>query len=171
VDSAVPDVLGPGVRLVFVGINPGLRSAQAGHHFANPRNDFWRLLHDAGLTPRLLEPSEEDELLAAGIGITNAAMRVTRGSGELRRTDFAGAVDRLTGIERTLGPAGFAFVGKQAYTGAFSERSPDHGLQRRKLGGAWLYVLPSTSPANAAVAYRDRLTWFRRLARRLDAAG
>jgi TDG/mug DNA glycosylase family protein len=171
VDSAVPDVLGPGVRLVFVGINPGLRSAQAGHHFANPRNDFWRLLHDSGLTPELLDPCEDAQLLAAGLGITNAAMRVTRGSGELRRTDFAGAVDRLSGIERTLGPAGFGFVGKQAYAGAFSVRSPDHGLQRRKLGGAWLYVLPSTSPANAAVAYRDRLTWFRRLARRLDGAG
>ena len=157
-DSAVPDVLGPGVRLVFVGINPGLRSAQAGHHFANPRNDFWRLLHDAGLTPQLLDPSEEGQLLGARLGITNAAMRVTRGSGELRRTDFAGAVDRLSGIE-------------QAIAGAFSERSPDHGVQRRKLGGAWLYVLPSTSPANAAVAYRDRLTWFRRLARRLDGAG
>ena len=170
-DSAVPDVLGPGVRLVFVGINPGLRSAQAGHHFANPRNDFWRLLHDAGLTPQLLDPSEEGQLLGARLGITNAAMRVTRGSGELRRTDFAGAVDRLSGIEQTISPAGFAFVGKQAYAGAFSERSPDHGLQRRKLGGAWLYVVPSTSPANAAVAYRDRLTWFRRLARRLGGAG
>ena len=86
-DSAVPDVLGPGVRLVFVGINPGLRSAQAGHHFANPRNDFWRLLHDSGLTPELLDPSEDAQLLAAGLGITNAAMRVTRGSSELRRTN------------------------------------------------------------------------------------
>ena len=114
-DSAVPDVLGPGVRLVFVGINPGLRSAQAGHHFANPRNDFWRLLHDSGLTPQLLDPSEEAQLLGARLGITNAAMRVTRGSGELRRTDFAGAVDRLSGIEQTISPAGFAFVGKQAY--------------------------------------------------------
>ncbi len=165
--SAVPDVLGAGVRLVFVGINPGLRSAQAGHHFANPRNDFWRLLHDSGLTPRLLDPSEEQELVSCGIAITNAALRVTRGSGELRRTDFAGASERLAGIESEHHPAGFAFVGKQAYAGALGRRSPDHGLQRQRIGGAWLYVLPSTSPANAAVAYVDRLRWFTRLARRL----
>jgi TDG/mug DNA glycosylase family protein len=165
--SGVPDVLGPGVRLVFVGINPGLHSARAGHHFANPRNDFWRLLADSGLTPRLLDPSEERELAACGIGITNAALRVTRGSGELRRTDFAGASERLAAIEREHHPAGFAFVGKQAYAGAFGRRSPDHGLQRQRIGGAWLYVLPSTSPANAAVAYAERLRWFTRLAKRM----
>ena len=158
----VPDVLGPGARCVFVGINPGLRSAVAGHHFANPRNAFWRLLHEAGLTPRLLAPEQEDELPGLGLGITNAALRVTRGSGELRRADFAGSRQRLEAIERELHPAWFAFVGKQAYQGVFTERA-GHGEQAGRLGRAGLFVLPSTSPANAAVPHAEKLDWFRRL--------
>src|SRR5207248_1699635 len=82
---AVPDVLAPGLRAVFCGINPGRVSAAAAAHFANPRNDFWRLLHAAGFTPRLLEPSEQFELPAYGYGLTNAAYRTTPGSGDLRR--------------------------------------------------------------------------------------
>ena len=121
---------------------------------------------DAGLTPRLLEPSQERELLRAGLGITNAALRTTPGSGDLRRADFADAERRLSQIQRDLSPGGFAFVGKEAYRGVFGER-PSHGLQRWSLGAAWLFVLPSTSPANAAVPYAERLRWFRRLAHQL----
>src|SRR5215467_8431563 len=88
--SAVPDVLGPGLRVVFCGINPGYVSAAAAAHFANPRNDFWRLLHAAGFTSRLYEPSEQFDVLREGIGLTNAAPRTTRGSGDLRRGDFVG---------------------------------------------------------------------------------
>ncbi|MBA3434573.1 MAG: mismatch-specific DNA-glycosylase, partial [Actinobacteria bacterium] len=94
-ESAVPDILGPGVRVVFCGINPGRVSAAAGAPFANPRNDFWRLLHAAGFTPRLLQPEEAAELLRFRVGLTNAARRTTRGSGDLRRADFAGAAERL----------------------------------------------------------------------------
>src|SRR5205823_6902606 len=93
--SEVPDVLAPGLRVVFCGINPGRVSAAAAAHFANPRNDFWRLLHAAGFTPRLLSPQEQFEALEHGIGITNAAHRTTRGSGDLRRADFAGSAARL----------------------------------------------------------------------------
>ena len=78
--SAVPDILAAGLRCVFCGINPGRRSSAAGCHFANPRNDFWRLLADAGLTPRLLDPSEQWDLLGLGYGLTNAAYRTTKGS-------------------------------------------------------------------------------------------
>ena len=75
--SAVPDVLAPGLRVVFCGINPGFVSAAAGAHFANPRNDFWRLLHDAGFTPWVLAPEEQFEVVRFGIGLTNAAARTT----------------------------------------------------------------------------------------------
>src|SRR5437763_4656106 len=88
--SAVPDLLAPGLRAVFCGINPGRVSAAAAQHFANPRNDFWRLLHDARLTPRQLRPDEQRDLLALGFGITNAAYRTTPGSGDLRAADYAG---------------------------------------------------------------------------------
>jgi double-stranded uracil-DNA glycosylase len=160
--SAVPDVLAPGLRVVFCGINPGLRSAAAGAHFANPRNDFWRLLHDAGFTPRLYAPEEQHALPALGYGLTNAAYRTTKGSGDLRRGDFAGAAERLEQLARELRPEVVAFVGKAAYEGAFRER-PALGLQDRRLAATRLFVLPSSSPANAAVPYGERLRWFREL--------
>ena len=160
--SAVPDVLAPGLEVVFCGINPGRVSAPAGAHFANPRNDFWRLLHEAGFTPRLLEPSEQFELPRHGVGVTNAAYRTTSGSGDLRRADFAGAAHRLERIAAELRPRFIAFVGKEAYRGTFHER-PELGLQARQLGETELFVLPSTSPANAAVPYAERRRWFREL--------
>jgi double-stranded uracil-DNA glycosylase len=161
--GAVPDVLAPGLRVVFCGINPGFVSAAAASHFANPRNDFWRLLHAAGFTPRLLRPEEQFEALRFGVGLTNAAYRTTRGSGDLRRADFAGAAERLERIARELRPACIAFVGKEAYRGAFGER-PALGVQQRRLDETRLFVLPSTSPANAAVPWEERLRWFRALA-------
>ncbi len=160
--SAVPDILAPGLDIVFCGINPGFRSAAAGCHFANPRNDFWSLLADSGLVPRRLNPGEQWTMLDLGYGLTNAAPRTTRGSGDLRRADFAGAAARLEGIAEELRPQVIAFVGKAAYQGAFTER-PALGLQERRLGDTCLFVVPSTSPANAAVPYEERLHWFRAL--------
>src|ERR1700758_4521155 len=163
--SDVPDVLAPGLRVVFVGINPGRVSAAARAHFANPRNDFWRLLHAAGLTSRLYEPSEQFALLAEGIGVTNAAYRTTPGSGDLRRADFAGSAERLEQIARDPRPRWFAFVGKEPYRATFGAR-PALGPQERTLGETKLFVLPSTSPANAAVPWDERLRWFSELAGR-----
>ena len=160
--SAVPDVLAPGLDVVFCGINPGRFSDAAQAHFANPRNDFWRLLHDAGFTPRLYAPTEQFELPALGVGITNAAFRTTPGSGDLRKADFAGAAERLDRIAHELRPRAIGFVGKEAYRGVFGER-PELGLQSRRLLQTSLFVLPSTSPANAAVPWAERLRWFRAL--------
>ena len=147
---------------MFCGINPGRVSAAARVPFANPRNDFWRLLHVAGFTPRLLEPSEFRELLGFGIGLTNAARRTTRGSSDLRAADFAGSRERLEALAVELEPRIIAFVGKAAYHGVFRERA-EHGLQARRLDHASLFVLPSTSPANAAVPWEERRRWFRAL--------
>jgi TDG/mug DNA glycosylase family protein len=161
---AIPDVLAPELRVLFCGINPGRVSAAAKAHFANPRNDFWRLLHAAGFTPRLLEPAEQFELLAYGIGVTNAAARTTPGSGDLRKGDFAGAAERLERIAGELKPAWIGFVGKEAYRGTFGERA-ELGVQERRLDETRLFVLPSTSPANAAVPWKERLRWFEELSR------
>src|SRR3954467_9478489 len=117
--SDVPDVLAPGLRVVFVGINPGRVSDAARAHFANPRNDFWRLLHASRFTSRLYDPSEQFEVLQEGIGITNAAYRTTPGSGDLRKSDFDPA--RLERIAHELKPAWVGFVGKEAYRGLFGE--------------------------------------------------
>jgi len=163
-ESAVPGVLAPGLRVLFCGINPGRLSAAAQAHFANPRNDFWRLLHAAGFTPRLLEPVEQFELPSYGIGVTNAAARMTPGSGDLRKADFAGAAERLERIAGELNPAWIGFVGKEAYRGTFGERA-ELGVQERRLDETRLFVLPSTSPANAAVPWEERLRWFEELSR------
>ena len=167
--SAVPDVLASGLHVVFCGINPGRFSDNESAHFANPRNDFWRLLHEAGLTPRLFEPTEQFDLLPLGIGVTNAAYRTTPGSGDLRAGDFVGSAERLETLARELRPVVIAFVGKEAYRGPFRER-PEHGLQARRLAETALFVLPSTSPANAAVPWEERLRWFRALRALTDAA-
>jgi len=159
--SAVPDVLAPGLRVVFCGINPGRVSAAAQAHFANPRNDFWRLLHAARFTSRLYAPSEQFEVVREGIGLTNAAYRTTPGSGDLRRGDFDRS--RIERIAAEFRPGWLAFVGKEAYRGLFAER-PELGVQPRTLGDTQLFVLPSTSPANAAVPWRERLQWFKQLA-------
>jgi TDG/mug DNA glycosylase family protein len=158
--SAVPDVLAPGLACVFCGINPGRVSAAAAAHFANPRNDFWRLLHDAAFTPRLYAPEEQFDLLELGYGLTNAAYRTTPGSGDLRRGDF----DRVAfeARIRSVGPRAVAFIGKEAYRGLWNER-PELGPQLRAIGPTGLFVLPSTSPANAAIPYELRLHWFREL--------
>ncbi len=163
--SAIPDVLGRHLRVLFCGINPGRVSAAARAHFANPRNDFWRLLHEAGFTRRLLAPSEQWEALDDGVGVTNAAHRTTPGSSDLRGADFAGSAERLEQLARDYEPVWLAFVGKEAYRGAFKER-PQLGEQDRTLGKQTrLFVLPSTSPANAAVPWSERLRWFEELAR------
>src|SRR5262249_24799169 len=127
----------------------------------------WRLLHDAGFTPRLYEPPEQFALLELGYGITNAAYRTTPGSGDLRRGDFDAA--RLEAIAHHLRPRAIAFVGKEAYRGPVGDR-PELGPQIRTLASTGLFVLPSTSPANAAVPYAERLRWFDALRRWLDVA-
>ena len=109
-------------------------------------------------------------LIEEGIGITNAAYRTTPGSGDLRRADFAGSAERLERIARELRPGWLAFVGKEAYRGSFGTR-PDLGLHERKLAEAKLFVLPSTSPANAAVPWEERLRWFRSLSKLSRASG
>ena len=162
--SAVPDILAPGLCCIFCGINPGRRSSAAGHHFANPRNDFWRLLADSGLTRRRLDPAEQWSLLAVGYGLTNAAYRTTKGSSDLRRGDFAGSRERQERLAAELHPGWIAFVGKSAYQGAFGVPRCELGPQERSLGATRLFVLPSTSPANAAVPYEERLRWFTALA-------
>ena len=161
-ESAVPDVLAPALDVVFCGINPGFHSDAKAAHFANPRNDFWRLLHAAGFTPRQLDPSEQRDALGYGVGITNAASRTTRGSSDLRKGDFAGSAERLERLAVELRPRAIGFVGKEAYRGPFGGR-PEHGLQELQLAETLLFVLPSTSPANAAVPWEERLRWFRAL--------
>ena len=166
--SAVPDVLAPGLACVFCGINPGRVSAAAAAHFANPRNDFWRLLHDAGFTPRLFEPQEQFELLELGYGVTNAAYRTTPGSGDLRRGDFDAR--RVRGADRARSRRARSRSSARRPTAASSASAPSSGRRCASIGRAGLFVLPSTSPANAAVPYDERVALVPRAARLARAA-
>jgi TDG/mug DNA glycosylase family protein len=142
-------ILGDGLRVLFVGINPSLRSAAVGHHFARPGNRFWPTLHAAGFTPRRLGPDEDAELPAHGIGVTNLAFRATRAAAELSREELrAGAAD----LERTVRahrPRLVAVVGLGAYRTAFGRPKATMGLQEDRIGGRPVWVLPNPSGLNA----------------------
>ena len=159
--AALRDILGPGLGVVFVGINPGRVSAAAGHNFANPRNCFWRALFESGLTPVLLAPQDEHRLLEFSLGLTNSVARVTPGSGDLTAADFVGAHARLAVLATRLKPRWLAFVGKDAYAPLFRPRRVVAlGEQAERLGGARVFVLPSTSPAHAVMSPAQKVAWF-----------
>ena len=161
--APVPDVVRPGLRVLFVGINPGVQTARARMHFANPRNAFWGALHDARLTPRRFLPSEQEALLALGLGITNAVMRATPGSADVTKEDVARGRERLAGLVAGTAPGWLAFVGKEAYRMATARKAAPLG-EAEPWMGARAFVLPSTSPWNAHLAPEAKLAWFRRLA-------
>ncbi|HEX2104952.1 MAG TPA: G/U mismatch-specific DNA glycosylase [Solirubrobacteraceae bacterium] len=142
-------IVGPGLRVLFVGINPSLRSAEVGHHFARPGNRFWSTLHLAGFTPRRLRPDEDAELPAFGVGVTNIAFRPTRAAAELSAVELrAGAAE----LERTVAdhrPRLVAVVGLTAYRTAFGRPRAAWGLQPERIGGRPVWVLPNPSGLNA----------------------
>ncbi len=162
----LPDYLAPGLRLLFVGINPGLISAAASHYYANPRNSFWRLLHEAGLTPVVLKPEEDFRLPSFGYGITDIVKRPSNGAGDLALKEFVDGRARLKKIIEEFKPKAVGFNGKTAFEGYFGKgKCGKFGPQRLQLGGRPVFVLPSTSPANAAVSLAVKLRYFKALKR------
>ena len=136
-------------------------------HFANPRNDFWRLLEASGLTPVLLGPDRQREVLGSASGSPTPRCARRPGPATCEPPTSPAAPSVSSGSRPSWRRAVMAFVGKEAYRGAFGER-PDLGLQPRSLASTRLFVLPSTSPANAAVPWAERLRWFRELAALVD---
>jgi TDG/mug DNA glycosylase family protein len=145
----VPDVLGPGLRVLFCGINPGLWSGATGHHFARPGNRFWPALAGAGFTDGQLDPADEDRLLAAGLGITNLVDRATATADELRRAELVAGAEALEAKVAAYRPAWVAVLGIGAYRGGFGRRRAAVGRQPERLAGAGLWVLPNPSGLNA----------------------
>jgi len=145
----VPDVLGPGLRVLFCGINPGLWSGATGHHFARPGNRFWPALAGAGFTDGQLDPAEEERLLAAGLGITNLVDRATAAADELRPAELVAGAAALEAKIATYRPAWVAVLGIGAYRTGFGRKRAVVGRQPERLAGAGLWVLPNPSGLNA----------------------
>src|SRR2546422_11722997 len=141
----VPDVIAPGLRVLFCGINPGLYSGATGHPFARPGNRFWSVLHAAGFTPRVLKPWEERELLEWGYGITNIVARATATAAELSKDEFVAGGRRLERKVKRYRPEWVAVVGIGAYRAVFGRPRALVGPQPERLGPArlWLVAQPS----------------------------
>ncbi len=155
------------MRVLFVGINPGVRSSLTGHHFAGYSNRFWKLLYDSRLVPDRITFSDDDRLPTWGYGITNLIARPTAGIDTLRRAEFAAGRARVVRKVRRYQPAVVALVGITVFRAMF----PDHkgavspGLQLERLNGAAIFVLPNPSGRNAAFSYAEMLAAFRALRR------
>jgi TDG/mug DNA glycosylase family protein len=142
-------IVGPGLRVLFVGVNPSLRSAEVGHHFARPGNRFWPTLHAAGFTPRRLRPDEDHELPAYGLGVTNIAFRPTRAADELSATELREGAAELERTVRRHAPRLVAIVGLTAYRIAFARPRAEMGLAPEEIGGRPVWILPNPSGLNA----------------------
>lgn len=160
--NGLPDLIAKDLDILFVGINPGLKSARLGHYYAGPGNLFWRCLHQSGLTPRLLAWAEDREVLQYGIGITDCVARPSRGAGDVRSDEFTSAAPLLRAKIALYRPRIVCFNGMMGYR-ATIDPAASLGLQPEPLEGATVFVVPSTSAANANFTREERVAWFTRL--------
>jgi TDG/mug DNA glycosylase family protein len=147
--STVLDVLGEDLKVLFVGINPSLRSAEVGHNFARPGNRFYPALFAAGFTPRLFTPAEDTELPRHGVGITNFVARPTRAADELSAAELQAGARELETLVARLRPRVVAILGLTAYRTAFKRPKAAMGRQPGTLGGRPVWILPNPSGLNA----------------------
>ena len=166
------DRLKPGVRVLFVGINPGQRSEAIGHHFAGYSNRFWPLLYDSKLVPERIRAEDDDRLLEWGLGITNLVPRMTPGIDALRPHEYVDGAHALRRKIRRFKPPIVALVGVTLFRSLFNRRSSERvllGMQSEELEGARVFVLPNPSGRNANFSYEEMLTSFRALRRAMRA--
>jgi double-stranded uracil-DNA glycosylase len=167
----IRDVVAPGLRILFCGINPGRYTAATGHHFAGPGNRFWPTLHAAGFTPRLLQPVEQAELLALGFGITNLVRRTTARADLLTTQELREGAKLLRRNVRRLRPEILAVVGLGAYRTAFAAPNAACGLQDQVIGSTRVWLLPNPSGLNAHHTGRELVELFRALHSFADTLG
>jgi TDG/mug DNA glycosylase family protein len=148
-DRTIPDVLAPGLRVVFCGINPGVWSAAIGRHFARPGNRFWPALYASGFTARLLGPYEQEELPRYGLGLTNVVSRATARADELAPEEYRDGGRVLAAKLAEYQPRWVAVLGIGAYRTAFDRRQAQVGPQQETLSGSRVWVLPNPSGLNA----------------------
>jgi TDG/mug DNA glycosylase family protein len=166
-NTTLADVIAPRLEVLFCGINPGLYSAAIGHHFGRPGNRFWPTLHAAGFTPRLLDPSEERDLLPLGFGITNVVSRATAAADELSTEEIVAGGVILEAKVREFTPRYLAVLGLGAYRTAFARPKATIGLQPDLIGETLVWVLPNPSGLNAHYQSADLALVFRALREQL----
>jgi TDG/mug DNA glycosylase family protein len=162
-NKTVPDIIASRLKVLFVGINPGLYSGAVHHHFARSGNRFWPALHESGFTPRLLSPYEERELLQYGCGITNLVNRATANAAELAEKELRAGARRLTAMVRRHRPRVVAILGVGAYQAAFGHPRVRIGEQPERIGNTRVWVLPNPSGLNANYQLLDLARIFRKL--------
>src|SRR5258707_13395667 len=163
--KTVPDVIGPDLRVLFCGINPGLYTAAVGHHFARPGNRFWPALHTSGFTDRLLLPFDKQDLLQLRLGVTNVVARATAAASDLTRDDFVKGGRILRSKVRRYRPRIVAVLGVGAYRAAFARPQAAVGEQDERIGAARVCVLANPSGLNAHYQLNDLSRLFRVLRR------
>jgi double-stranded uracil-DNA glycosylase len=163
------DRIKPGVRVLFVGINPGIRSSLTGHHFAGFSNRFWRLLFESGLVPERITYHDDDRLTEFGYGITNIVPRPTPGIDTIAPAEYVAGRLRLRRKIRRYRPSIVAMVGVTVFRAMFPDRKDavTLGPQRERIGDSEVFVLPNPSGRNANFSYAEMLAAFRRLKRRV----
>ena len=166
--AVLPDLVGAGLRLLLVGINPGLWSGAVGRHFGNPSNRLWPVLHGAGFTDRRLHPDEADELLARGIGVTNLVARTTATAAELSDEEVRAGVAPLEEKIARWRPEIVAFLGLSTYRVAYRRPKATIGPQDHHIAGVPVWLLPNPSGLNAHYQLPDLVREYRRLRAALD---
>jgi double-stranded uracil-DNA glycosylase len=161
--SGIPDLVGPDLRVLFCGINPGSLSGELGLHFARKGNRFWKLLEGGGFTDRLLAPAEQSVLPELGVGITNLVERVTAAASELDRDELQAGAQRLGERALRLRPRFIAVLGLQAYRTAFRRPRAAMGEQEETLGEARLWLLPNPSGLQARYQLPEMTAMFQNL--------
>lgn len=146
----ITDIIAPGLRVVFCGINPGKSSAHTGYHFAHPGNRFWKVIHQAGFTERQLKPEEELELLDTRCGITMLVERPTVQASEVAKHELHEGGRQLIKKIEQYQPQALAVLGKKAFEQAFSQRGVKWGQQEITIGSTEVWVLPNPSGLNRA---------------------
>jgi TDG/mug DNA glycosylase family protein len=164
----LPDILRPNLKVIFCGINPGLSAAEAGHHFVNRSNRFWRVLHLAGFTPQQIEPENDRSILHYRYGLTTVVSRPTRRAAELSGDEFKLARMAFEAKIRTLAPDAVAFLGKQAYAEILGVKELRWGLQPVAFAGAHAWVLPNPSGLNRAFDIEALATAYREMRMAID---
>jgi TDG/mug DNA glycosylase family protein len=169
-DRIIPDLVGDDLRVLFSGINPSLYSAATGHHFARPGNRFWPALYRSGFTPRLLHPSEQFELPALGLGITNVVARASARADELSSAELIRGGETLASLAERWRPRFLAVLGVTAYRVAFGRPKAVMGPQDHEIGGVRIWVLPNPSGLNAHYSAEALATAFAELRETADAS-